>query len=235
MVALFRLAAGPGGISGVYLLAFGQTRQPWSFSNLEESMCDVRGFSKELLVCLIALLVAFPSAATAEKVYKWTDVDGNVHYTSTPPSPEAKPAELPPIMRGEVKLAKPNLVSCADHGGIDCQAGPDQDGSVICFDAFTGATARYRFSCNSPKLSITTVSDPDPNGQITIFVRNSKSVEAAKPAVFFKGDESQEIKLDGPEKIDAFGVAEFLISNDKIGELEKPTIAQLRVTCANCP
>ena len=44
------------------------------------------------------LLFAVVSAAHAE-VYRWVDENGTVHYTDKPPSPEAKPAELPKLQQ----------------------------------------------------------------------------------------------------------------------------------------
>jgi len=39
---------------------------------------------------MLILSVALAGAATASEIYKWTDDDGNVHYTDTPPD---QPAE----------------------------------------------------------------------------------------------------------------------------------------------
>lgn len=44
-------------------------------------------------LCLLALL---PPATYAE-VYRWTDAQGAVHYGDRPPTPGAKPAQLPPL------------------------------------------------------------------------------------------------------------------------------------------
>ncbi|MBX7143590.1 MAG: DUF4124 domain-containing protein [Oligoflexia bacterium] len=192
---------------------------------------------KRLIVLAFTLIcTAGASTALASPVYKWTDKEGKVHYTSTPPSKDAKPAQLPDITRGEVKLVEQKLVTCDKHGGVNCQAGSDSDGSVICFDGFKGATARYRFTCNSPKLEIADISELGDNGAFTVFIRNAKSVEAQKPVVNVKPPEGKEVSLKGPETIPAFGVAEFQYipaSPDK--KLPKPTVADVTVSCANCP
>ncbi|MCB0353028.1 MAG: DUF4124 domain-containing protein [Bdellovibrionales bacterium] len=188
------------------------------------------------LICYLILGISFAESLLAAPVYTWTDESGVVHYSSTQDSKRAKPAELPEINRGEVLIKKTELVSCADHGGIDCQAGSDQDGSVICYDGFRGATARYRFTCASPKLQITDVSELSQDGSFRVTVRNSRSVEANSPAVLYTPDQGPEVSLSGPEKIGAFEVAEFLFTakNSDIPK-EKVTIAQLNVVCANCP
>ena len=60
---------------------------------------------------------------------------------------------------------------------------------------------------------------------------------ASKPALFFKSDNiNHEIKLEGPGEIEPFGSAEFLLKSSESIKIEtKPTLAQLRLTCSNCP
>jgi glutaredoxin len=50
-----------------------------------------RSNMKTLAVALALALTVGPAAA--DKLYKWTDKDGNVHYTDQPPPPEAKSSE----------------------------------------------------------------------------------------------------------------------------------------------
>ena len=172
----------------------------------------------------------------AAPIYKWKDADGTVHYASKPVNAKAQPADLPTIMRGEVKIPKQMLSSCDQHGGINCQAGADKDGSVICYDGFTNAAARYRFSCNSPKLEITEISDPDQEGSFKVYVRNSTSVAASSAAMFFKPLDGKEIKLEGPAEIEPFGLVEFMFRpSGKPLALAKVDIGNLNLTCANCP
>jgi len=177
----------------------------------------------------------YASTAYSTPIYKWTDDAGVTHYSSKSDATSAQPAKLPPITRGEVKLAKKLLISCQQHGGINCQAGADSDGSVICYDGFKQASARYRFSCSSPKLEITEVSDPMPDGRFSVFVRNSKSVSASKPALYYKPEGQREVRLEGPEEIEAFGMAEFKFQavNADIPD-GKVSLTQLNITCANC-
>jgi len=44
-------------------------------------------------LALIVALILVTGPATAGKLYKWVDKDGNLHYTDQPPPPEAKTAE----------------------------------------------------------------------------------------------------------------------------------------------
>ena len=184
----------------------------------------------------VSLTIGFSSLAFASPVYKVTDKNGNTTYTSKAPNKNAKPAQLPEIMRGEVKLVDQKLVNCDKHGGVNCQAGPDHDGSVICMDGFKEASTRYRFTCNSPKLEITDISEPSAEGKFTIFVRNTKSVAAQKPTVLYKTRDGKEVKIVGPETIDPFGVAEFQYAAPEGATITaRPTLADLNLSCANCP
>ncbi len=189
------------------------------------------------LVFIICFLATFSAAKDAyAEIYKWKDKDGITHYSSEPVE-NAQKAKLPEINHADVEIPTQGLLSCSDHGGINCQAGADDDGSVICYDGFTEASPRYRFSCLTPKLKITTISDINDAGSFVVTVRNSKSVAASMPAVMYRPDPSSpEHKLTGPDKIEAFGVSEFtFIPKDADIPSVKPDLAQLEVRCANCP
>jgi len=182
-----------------------------------------------------AFVLLLPRAADAQ-VYKWEDGSGVIHYSNKAPRAGLKPVQLPPITRGEVKLSQRKLETCDKHGGINCQLGPDTDGSVICYDGFRGAVSRYRFSCTAPKLEVADVSDLKDDGSFSVFVRNSKSVTAREPEVFFKQPEGREVKLKGPTTVEAFGLAEFVYqSAGRPVITQKPTIEHLSLACANCP
>ena len=139
-------------------------------------------------------------------------------------------------MRGEAKIAKGNLESCSSHGGINCQSGPDRDGSVICFDGFKAAAARFKFNCSSPNLKIAEVGERDKTGAFSVFVRNPSSIKAGGVNVMYKPeDQSPERKLEGPGEIDPFGLAEYRFdAKPPTLSWERVTIAQIDLTCANC-
>ena len=184
----------------------------------------------------IACLVLTCSMATASPVYKWQDKDGVTHYSSKPTAQDAQPAKLPEITRAEVKISTEGLQTCNKHGGVNCQLGPDSDGSVVCYDGFKGAVTRYRFNCNSPKLKISDVAERDENGGFTVYVRNSASVAASQAAVLYKPSEnSREIKLAGPIEIEPFGLGEYKYTPGA-GDagMPKPSLSELNIECANC-
>lgn len=183
-----------------------------------------------------ALWLAYLPAASADSIYKSTDKDGRVRYSTRAPSADAKPADLPEIMRGEVKLVDQKLVSCDKHGGVNCQAGADSDGSVICLDGFRESSARFRFTCSTPKLEVSDVSETDVDGGFTVFIRNSKSVDALSPMISVKTKDGAELRLKGPDKIAAFAVAEFQFKPESVEkQIPRPNFAEVMIACKNCP
>lgn len=184
-------------------------------------------------ICGLVIVLGITVDASADAVYRWTDSKGKVHYSSKAPDKKAKPANLPPIMREKITAVKSTLITCDKHGGIDCASGPDTDGSVLCLDGFKNSSARFRFSCQTAKLEVTDISEPEESGAFKVFVRNSKSVAAAKPSVIFKSDLGEKSKLVGPTEIEAYGVAEFLYRGSK--PTSKPDIGKLELACSNCP
>jgi hypothetical protein len=173
---------------------------------------------------------------TADPIYRWEGADGTIHYSSEPPTHGAQPADLPRITRGRLGMKPSVQETCDPRGGVNCQAGADLDGSVICNDGYKEVKTPFRFYCNSPKLRVNDVSDLRPNGDFTIYVRNSKSVAALNPSVIVKTPEADAgIMLQGPEKIEPFEVGEFIYDAALYGVMsEKPRKDQLTVSCANC-
>jgi Domain of unknown function (DUF4124) len=102
---------------------------------------------KTTTLWLAIFCLGFSLTATADPVYRWEAPNGSVHYSSKPPHQGAKPADLPPIMKGDIKLSKTYFISCDQHGGLNCNAGADQDGSVICNDGFKNSSLRHKKVC----------------------------------------------------------------------------------------
>lgn len=171
----------------------------------------------------------------AEEIYKITAPDGSVSFSTKKPSPNAKPAKLPKITKGEFKLNTSLKKSCSSHGGIDCTKGSDSDGSVICTDGFKEAAARYKFSCSEAKLAITDILEPLKSGEFKVFIRNLKSVAAREPKITLKLRSGEEVLLKGPDLVEPFGIAEFgitLTGKDFISY--KPQEADIIIGCQNC-
>lgn len=188
---------------------------------------------KALLISLIVLVLC-SRQLQAQGIYKWTDKDGITHYSSNKAAnPKANLAKLPKINHGEVDLGKYKLKTCNNHGGIDCQAGVDKDGSVICYDGFRGAAARYRFSCSTPKLELTASDLKD--GKYIVSIRNAKAVIAKQMSVSARLQDGSKVTLSGPKSIGAYGIEDYVFELDRDKQNEKLDSAQISIMCSNCP
>lgn len=188
-------------------------------------------------IFLAGLLVYFclPLFSSAE-VYKWTDETGTVHYSTSKQDDQAAPVKLPKIMKGDVKIPESLKITCVDHGGINCSAGPDEDGSVVCQDGYRDAVTRFVFNCKTAKLEITEISDLDEEGNFLVYVRNKSAVRAEKVKVQIFLTEDKPETLEGADKINSFQAAEYKIPGLlMIGDPQaKPKKEQIVVECENC-
>lgn len=191
-------------------------------------------------ICLVAqaavIVVALEGFAEAQ-VYEWTDPRGVRHFSSEKQGDNFKKADLPPLLRektvktsikSSASSVKP-LHGCAEHGGIDCQAGADSDGSVVCTDGFRDAVARYRFSCSMPKLSVSEVVPANELGSFTIVVRNESGVVATKPVLTLP-ESLGKPTVSGPESITAHEIGEFKV----VGASSNPKSEEVLIGCENC-
>jgi hypothetical protein len=178
---------------------------------------------------LFALLILRTSAFA--EVYKYTNKQGVVTYTTSKPTESAKPAVLPNIMR-EKKTAGPVTLglSCTSHGGINCQAGPDEDGSVICLDGFKNAVARFKFRCSSTKLSVVEL-EPAAD-QLSVWVRNEKDVTAENVRISMLLPDGQTVTAQGPETVQPSELAEYKFSS--LAQDQAYSAAQVNMQCSNC-
>lgn len=189
-----------------------------------------------LSITLLTLAASFHmyASATAETIYKQVDESGSVTF-SNKPGKNSTPADLPEIARSKMKLAETTLATCDSHGGINCEAGPSPSGSVICFDGFQGAAARFIFSCSSAKLEIAQIADITKEESFSVIVRNVKSVAAEAPELYLKVDGTTELTLIGPAEIEPFGAGEFVLDIKDVGRLSStPRKQDFRLLCKNC-
>jgi hypothetical protein len=183
-----------------------------------------------VLICVLLLLfVVINSLTTAacfsEPVYKSTDNRGVPSYSSKPQTKGAEPAKLPNIAKARFSEAKPDKLTCVGHGGIDCQAGADSDGSVICYDKFKDGIQRFAVSCSAAKLSIIPESSKVIAGKFALVLRNNSAVAA-------KGIKISAVNntvLDGPLELEPYGSAEYSSAQPI------PRDAKIRIACDNCP
>lgn len=172
--------------------------------------------------------------AFAQGVYKWTDEKGKTHYSSEAPNKNARPAQLPKITKAPFEPKKDIAQeTCSTHGGINCQAGADADGSVLCYDGFPGAVNRFNLSCTEARLEIIEIKKKEEVGEYAVFVRNQSGVAAKSPLLIYTFSRRQKREVPGPQVIAPFA-SEELSLRVQPGESE-PTQVTLQVTCANCP
>jgi len=189
---------------------------------------------KHAVLVLLALIIS-TRIVSAEEIYKWIDEAGITHYSTSKSDQKARLAELPKFNKGEYKVSSTQSFTCDQHGGINCQAGEDADGSVICFDGFTEAAARFKFHCSSPKLTLSDISVPDEKGRFSIFVRNDRSVTARLPKVIFINIDGSKVPMKGPTEIKEFQMAEFTVISGFVARTHgKPKESQFSISCENC-
>ncbi len=212
-------------------------------------------------IIVLLILLSLSPLAYADEVYKWKDKSGTIHFSTSPKSSEAQVAKLPIITRENlsqrIQSIKDNTPqNCSKHGGIDCSAGRDKDGSVICVDGFTSSKEPFSFSCLEARLQLKEItftskdnkiisysSKLTPKGHkdlqsLTITIRNKSAVQARDISVSIPWKYKHKIQIDGPRLIDGFGVGEYsLVFNRDITPDQILSILKERspsITCKNC-
>ena len=176
-------------------------------------------------VSLILTSFCFAVSALADPVYRSTDKKGVNVYSSKPKEEGAEPAKLPNITKAKVGEVSPNNLSCAGHGGVNCQEGADLDGSVICYDSFKDSMQRFAFSCSAAKLVFTPESPKDSRQKFSLLVRNTSAVLAKGVKV----SGPQGLVLEGPVELKPYDSASYSCSQ------EVARNARFQISCDNCP
>ena len=199
-----------------------------------------------IYVALLTVLMWAPMKLSAQ-VYKWVDSDGTTHYSTTPPSKDAAPAMLPPIIKEAVSLPKATpssapAATCDTHHGVNCDVGPDTDGSVICYDGFRDAATQFKVSCLTAKLEFVEVSPVRTDGSFTVTIRNRRNVGATGVEIFYQNELGKKIKLKGLDSVDSLGTGEFIfvpttkerVPKGELGSIDTVRPGNIAITCANC-
>jgi hypothetical protein len=180
------------------------------------------------------------------QVYSWKDAQGVTHYSTKPPHAHATPAELPKINRAPMPIipqpTKAKSTGCDGRGGINCNAGSDSDGSVICHDGYTESILNFKSQCSAAKIELIEVSPLNPQGGFTVTVRNRRAAEATGVTVEFLNPLGKRIPLVGPETIDPFGGAEYVFippakvdpAKGDIGLIRAASAGDMTINCASC-
>lgn len=200
---------------------------------MQKRICTYRSI-KDLLV--LTLSFSCISFASGEPVFKSNSPTGKSPMYTTKPSSQSQPANLPPIVRTDSQGKTFVRQTCHSHGGIDCGAGPDKDGSVICYDKYRDTGERFNFSCTAPKLEIANISRADAPFTFKVLVRNNAAAEAKGIKVNFKPEIGGSFKLIGSESIKGFESGEYSYKPlDEFHKFSPPDPSKLEITCSNCP
>ncbi len=184
-------------------------------------------------VVLTAAAFFFHSVSQGQEIFKSTDDQGKVTYSSRPSTAGSTPAKLPRIAKVPMKLEKNLPSTCTMHGGINCAAGADADGSVICFDGHKDAVSRYNFSCRQARVEIADVKEKTRNVEYVVYVRNSTGIQADSPLLIYMLPRNERREIKGPAAIAPYGVEEFTVERGAYDPAVNAT--NLSATCNNCP
>lgn len=198
------------------------------------------------------------SIADSEPINTWVDENGVRHFSSDakqkmPPTIPLKPpveAKLPSIDKYDIESRIQNLKetsrkTCLNNGGINCEAGPDKDGTVICADGSRDSEELFESACKEVRL-ISTLIVPEGrsnkmqmNVPIKVDIRNESSMAAKNVSIRISypasltSEERVHLNLEGPKEIPEFGIAQYTYT----GKLIDNRIAKrgnVNISCDNC-
>lgn len=203
-----------------------------------------------LVIPLSLLNSLFNSPCFSDDVYKWTDEQGKVHFSNEQKKVDAQKAELPQIEKENFEEKINDLKTltnqtCLNRGGINCEAGKDSDGSVLCMDGFKDSAEIYDELCTEVKLTYEIVLPPKNKHKklsfypIKVQARNTTGINARDVSIkisllyHLAEDRRYLLTLEGPNEISPFGIAEYTYIGKNIDEriLRK---AHVQIQCKNC-
>lgn len=198
------------------------------------------------LALIIAIIFLSSQAIAQDKIYKWTDSKGKVHFSNSPTEENQSEVNLPIIehenLSQKIQQIRQNTpANCEKHGGLDCSQGKDlSDGSVICLDGFKDSILPYDFNCLEAKLAATTkVKEEKDIASIEVSVRNESPIKARNINVKYKLEAFRkiEVELTGASEIEPYGLENYLfVSKDKLDKKypDRPIIGRSIIKCENC-
>jgi len=214
-------------------------------------------------VLLVAALFPF-QYTQSEEIYRYTDGQGNVYYSTKPKNPGDQPAALPQIKKenlGErlADIKEDTPVSCDNRGGVDCSAGSDSDGSVICSDGFRNSDVPFQLHCLIAQLKVDRFELSDAKGEtvpvtedfklptaslpkditaLELSLRNTSKIEAQGVSVTFYFPEiHRSFEATGPDSVPSYGVGDYTLPlsvlSNAIGSW-RTFKSRYKVYCTNC-
>jgi hypothetical protein len=191
----------------------------------------------KFIFIFLLTIFSFLSESYAQSIYIEKKPDGSTVYTDKPKNPDlAVQKQLPQIPRYEPSnIPIQKIESCSIHGGNDCLAGPDTDGSIICSDGYKESRARYNFLCKQAKLTVENFVVSDDGSKINFSIRNRGEVGAYNIVVYFKQNGLLKSTSQQIEKLDAFGAVEIEFNHLKLLDKSIPYLVDnISISCNNC-
>lgn len=163
-----------------------------------------------------------------------------MHF-STKPVKGKEPAKLPEVDKVNIdqqikRIKAQTPKNCASHGGIDCEAGKDGDGSVICMDGFKGSVLSFSKKCGQARLQVDSAKFTENYEYIELFIRNLSPVEAEGIQAYGRVRAQPKKKAFGPTKVEAYSVGEYKIPlGVRIKDIAPPfRVYSYTLKCENC-
>ena len=184
---------------------------------------------------IVLLLGSISSLALCQEIYTAQDESGRVIFTNRGTEDTVGPVPLPTLGKFDPEHTKILIPStCAKHGGVDCRAGADIDGSVICGDRFKESELTFLQACSTTRLEVVSFSGPDSSGEYMVKLRNLRDIAAQMPSIrmFFKPSKPLEVGV--PDDIAPYSTAEIPFrpaSSNLVSPLKR---SDLWITCENC-
>jgi len=181
------------------------------------------------------------SANTSSGIYKWVDEDGKVHFSTKPLGSKAKPANLPEIAK-ESYQAKINQLksitpdNCSAHHGVNCEAGPDSDGSVVCNDGYRNAVLQFKSKCLEAKFKVASIEVEKEKVLLTLRNNSPATAQGVKISISnnkFRRDQRLGMyQAEGPSEVEPWSVAEYTMPLPPLPDFGNSI--SYRIRCKNC-
>lgn len=214
----------------------------------------------KIITLFLFSFLSFPSCSSnaQDSVTTWTDEDGVRHFTNTKvdivdpvESMTVESINLPDIKKYDSDSRTESLKevakkTCLNRGGVDCEAGPTEDGNVICGDGFKGSKEKYDGSCKEIRL-VSSLEVPNSGKPDKMFlsvpvlakVRNESRIEATNVRVTasfpesLSSDDRYELLLEGPTTIPPFEIAQYTFTG-KLIDVRLARRGTVKVKCSEC-
>jgi hypothetical protein len=212
---------------------------------------QTNNISAYVLLLAVTSFLLTSCTSHADPISTWVDEDGVRHFSSTENTDKAEAAELPDIKKydsdSRIEALKDVAKrTCLNRGGVDCEAGPTEQGTVICADGFKGSSEKYDGSCTEIRL-ISTLDVPEqriPDKRflrvpVKVSVRNESRIEATNIRVkvslpeTLTSDDRYELLLEGPDTIPPFEIANYTYSGRML-DVRIVRRGNVRITCEEC-